>query len=248
MNNYLKTLTSLWENAKENLLFLAVCLGIVLALLAIAIAAEKIAPKPEQPTPASSLRKITVTALCAALGAVLMLFDIPLFFAPSFYKLDFSELPVLICGFSLGPVAGVVCEFLKVLLKLLLKGTTTAFVGDFSNFFIGCSFVLPATILYSYKKTKKRALIGLLAGSLIMTIFGSLFNAFYLIPQYARLFGLSLDTIVAAGTAVNPYINSVTTLVLFAVVPFNLLKCAIVSALTMFLYKFLKKILLGRNQ
>ena len=247
MSKYTEMLSSLWEKAKENLLFLLVCLGIAALLFAIAAIAEKTAPKTEE-AGRSSVRRITVTALCAALGAVLMLFDIPLFFAPSFYKLDFSEVPVLICGFALGPVAGVVCEFLKVLLKLLIKGTTTAFVGDFSSFVIGCALVLPATVLYRYKKTKKRALIGLITGSLVMTVFGSLFNTFYLIPQYARLFHMPLDTIVAAGTAVNPYINSVTTLVLFAVVPFNLVKSVIVSALTMFLYKFLKNILLGRNK
>ena len=86
------------------------------------------------------------------LGGVLMLLEIPLFFAPGFYKMDLSELPVLMSAFYLGPVAGVITELLKVLLKLLLKGTSTAFVGDFANFVVGCTFVLPAAVIYHHSK------------------------------------------------------------------------------------------------
>ena len=171
------------------------------------------------------------------MAAVLMLLEIPLFFAPGFYKLDLSELPVMICTFYLGPVAGVVAEFIKVFLKLLLKGTSTAFVGDFANFAVGCTFVLPASVIYHAKPSKASALIGMLAGTLIMTVFGSSFNALYLIPKFAQLFHTELEKIVAMGTDVNSRIDSVYTLVLYAVVPFNLLKGVLVSCLTFLLYK-----------
>ena len=84
-----------------------------------------------------------------------MYFELPLWFAPSFYELDFSEIPVMICAFAMGPVAGVAAELCKVLLKLVLKGTTTAFVGDFANFVVGCSLVLPASIVYYIRKSKR---------------------------------------------------------------------------------------------
>ena len=167
----------------------------------------------------------------------------PLFFAPSFYEIDLSEIPIMICTFYLGPVSGVVAELLKIIVKLVFKGTTTAFVGDFANFVVGCTFILPASIIYHAKPGKKTALIGMAVGTLIMTVFGSAFNAIYLLPKFSELFGLPLDTIVGMGTAVNGAINSVSTLVLFAVVPFNLLKGIVVSALTFLLYKRISPIL-----
>lgn len=233
-------MSNLLASAKENLSFLLVCLGVFAALLLVAVGAERLLKTRRS---ISSARYITVTAICAAISGVLMLITVPLFFAPSFYELDLSELPVLFCGFFLGPVAGVICELLKVLIKLFLKGTTTAFVGDFANFAIGCSMVLPATILYHVKKSKKSAIAGLAAGTLTMTVFGSLFNAVYLLPKFAVLYGLPLEAIIAMGTKVNGSITSVSTLVLFAVVPFNLLKGFVVSCLTFLLYKRVEKVL-----
>jgi riboflavin transporter FmnP len=155
---------------------------------------------------------------------------------------------VLICTFYLGPVSGVVCELLKVLLKLLFKGTTTAFVGDFANFAVGCSFVLPASILYHKNKTKKGAILALGVGTLVMTVFGSLFNAWYLLPKFAELYGISLDAILQMAAAVNPAITSIQKLVFFAVVPFNLLKGVIDSALTFLLYKRVEKVFFRKNR
>ena len=97
---------------------------------------------------------------------------------------------------------------MKILLKLLTKGTSTAFVGDFANFVVGCTLVLPAAICYHVKKTKKTALLGLALGTVIMTIFGSLFNAVYLTTQILRPFGLPLDQIVAMGSSINGQIHS----------------------------------------
>ena len=180
--------------------------------------------------------------MLAAISGVLMVIEIPLFFAPSFYKLDFSELPVLICAFYLGPVSGVVCEFLKVLIKLLLKGTSTAFVGDLANFLVGCSFVLPAAIVYQKTLSKKGAVVSLAVGTAVMTVFGSFFNAWFLIPRFAVMYGMPLEAIVSMGTQINGAITNLSTLVLFAVVPFNLLKGVLVSLLTFFLYKRVEKL------
>ena len=224
----------------ENLQFILMCVVVFAAILAVAVLAEKRLSRDRKSF--SGTHYITYTAIFACMAGVLMLFELPLFFAPGFYKLDISEMPVLICTFYLGPVAGVMTELVKVMVKLLLKGTTTAFVGDFANFVVGCSFVLPASIIYHAKPGKKTALIGMAVGTLIMTVFGSAFNAIYLLPKFSELFGLPLDTIVGMGTAVNGAINSVSTLVLFAVVPFNLLKGVLVSLLTFFLYKRVEKL------
>lgn len=235
----------LWETTKNSLGFVAVCLGVVIALVLIAKALEKLLPNPRR---AKGARYIALVAMFSAIGAVLMLLDIPLFFAPGFYKLDLSELPVLLCSFYLGPVAGVMSEFLKVFLKLLLKGSSTAFVGDFANFVVGASFVLPASFLYCSRRTAKAGWVGMAVGTLVMTVFGSVFNALYLIPRFASLYGMDLSAIVAMGTKVNSSITSLSTLVLYAVVPFNLLKGVCDSVLTALLYKRLERVFFKENR
>ena len=232
-------MTSFFLSVQENAIFLLTCIAIFAVLTLIAWAAERIVKVSSR---LNTARTVTYIAMFSAIAAVLMLIEIPLFFAPSFYKIDLSEIPILICTFYLGPVAGVVCEFLKILLKLIIKGTTTAYVGDFANFCVGCALVLPASIVYHAKKTRKMAIIGLVTGTAVMTTFGSFFNAVYMLPKFSQLFGMPMEVIIGMGTAVNGAINSVSTLVLFAVVPFNLLKGVVVSLLTLLLYKRVEKL------
>lgn len=234
-------MVKLWQDLQENLLFVLVCAGIVLALMLLAKLAERFLPQRRK---VSTARRVSIIGICSALAAVLHILDFPLIFlAPEFYKLDFSEIPVLLCGFYLGPSATVVCEGVKILLKLLLKGTSTAFVGDFANFAVGCSLVLPATILYHIRKTKSGAVLGLGVGTGILTVFGSAFNAVYLLPKFAQLYGLPLETIISMGTKVNPGVTSVTTFALLCVAPLNLIKGISVSLLTLLLYKRVENVL-----
>lgn len=225
----------------ENLQFFLVSAAVFALILGLAVLAERHLCKDRKQF--SNTHYISYTAIFSAISGVLMVMEIPLFFAPGFYKLDISEMPVLICTFYLGPVAGVTAELLKVMVKLLIKGTSTAFVGDFANFVVGCSFILPASIIYHARPGRKTALIGMGVGTLVLTVFGSLFNGFYLIPKFAVLFGMPMDAIVAMGTKVNAAITDVWTLVAFAVVPFNLVKGVAVSALTFLLYKRISPIL-----
>ena len=235
---------NLIQSIKDNLTFLLVCLLIVVVIFVVASVTEKaLRKKNSMPRTNSPARRVALVGVFSAIAAVLMLFELPLWFAPSFYELDFSEIPVMICAFAMGPVAGVATELCKVLLKLVLKGTTTAFVGDFANFVVGCSLVLPASIAYYAKKSKKTAILGLILGTAVMTVFGSGFNALYLLPKFSELFGMPMDAIISMGTAVNSSIHSVWTLVFFAVVPFNILKGLLVSAVTMLLYKHISPIL-----
>ena len=149
-------LGDLWNQMKDHVTFLGVVIVIVAVILAVAIFAEKLLFKGRKDRRLKT-RNIAVIGMLSAIAAVLFLFEIPLPFAPSFYELDFSELPVLIGSFALGPVAGVTIELCKILLKLVIKSTTTAFVGDFANFIIGCSMVVPASIIYHKFKSKKSA-------------------------------------------------------------------------------------------
>lgn len=186
---------------------------------------------------------ITEIDVLSAIAAVLMIFEFPLWFAPSFYKLDVSELAPLIGGFALGPLAGVIIEGLKIVIHLILEGTSTFFVGDISNFIVGCSFILPASLVYKYNKTRTGAIYGMLVGTISLALVGSAINAFFLIPAYSKILNLPIDRIVAMGSAINSSIDSVSTLVLYAVVPFNLLKGTIVSSITLLIYKKISVIL-----
>lgn len=237
-------MSKLWTQILENLSFIGVSVLIIATLAVLAKLSEKRLPQLHR---VSKARRISIVAICSAIAAVLHMLDFPLLFlAPEFYKLDFSELPVMLCGFYLGPAAAVTCEGIKIVLKLLLKGTSTAFVGDFANFCVGCSMVLPAVFLYHIRKSRKSAIIGLAVGTAILTIFGSAFNAIYLLPKFAQLYGMPLDTIIAMGTAVNGNINNISTFVLLAVAPLNLVKGVCVSILTMLLYKRVARPLFGK--
>ena len=236
-------MAELLQQAKENVSFIFMCIAIVTGLILLSKFAEKFLPQKRTVTPA---RRTTLIAICAAIAAVLHVLDFPLLFiAPEFYKLDFSELPVLLCGFYLGPSAAVACEGIKILLKLLVKGTSTAFVGDFANFVVGCSFVIPATIWYHAHKSKHSAIIGLVLGTISMSVLGSAFNAVYLLPKFSQLFGLPLDSIIGMGAKIHGSINSVSTFVLLCVAPLNVVKGAMVSVLTMLLYKRVARPLFG---
>ena len=188
-------------------------------------------------------KMIAQIGMLAAIAVVLMLFEIPLPFAPSFYEIDFSEVPVLIGAFTMGPLAGGIIELVKIILNLCINGTVTAGVGEFANFVIGCALVLPAAIIYKRKKTKKGAMIGLVTGTLFMTFAGCFINAYIMLPTYAKAFGMPIDALVEMGSAVNASITDLFTFVMFAVVPFNLLKGVLVSIIVLLIYKKISPIL-----
>ncbi len=235
----------LLQSVADNVLFVVVCVTVAAALFLTAYGAEKVVQKRNGVRERIlTTRKITMIGLFSALAAILFLMEFPIpFIAPGFYELDFSEIPALVGAFAFGPVAGVMIEFCKVLLKLVIKGTSTAFVGDLANFVIGCSLVLPASVIYLFKKTKKRAAAACMIGTLVMTVFGTAFNGVYLLPAFSRLFGMPLDAIIAAGAQINGNIYNVTSFVIFAVAPMNLIKGTAASTVTMMIYKPLSPIL-----
>lgn len=239
-------MTGLLNEIVSNLTFVLVFLAIIIIFIAIAVVLEKAAQKKNGVNiPIFNTRKIAMIGMFSAISAILMIFEFPLPFAPAFYELDFSEIPILVGTFAFGPVAGVLMEFVKILLKLFIKGTSTAFVGDLANFVIGCSFVLPASAIYVFRKSKKSAVLGCVIGTLVMTIFGTAFNAIYLLPAFSKLYGMPLDTILAMGAKVNPFVhsNSIISFVAACVAPMNLLKGTLVSAVTLFVYKPLSPII-----
>ena len=188
-------------------------------------------------------RTMVKISVMSVIAFILMLLDFPLWFTPPFLKFDISDVPALIGSFAMGPMAGVVIQFMKNLLKLLVRGSGTGGVGELSNFVVGSIFAYTAGFIYYRKKDKKSAIKGLIIGTIAMTIVISIVNYVFMIPFYAKIFGMPLDNIVEMGMKVNGFVTDFKSLIVFAVLPFNLLKGIIVSIITLFLYKRVSPIL-----
>jgi len=177
------------DQIASNALYVVGFLVIIVGLFVCSVIAERIIRWKEGITDkTSAARRAACVGVLAAISAVLMLFEIPMPFAPSFYKLDLSEIPVMIGAYAFGPSAGVLIEFIKIVLKLFMKGTSTAFVGELANFAVGSSFVIPAATLYYANKTKTTAIKSCVLGTICITLFGTTFNALYLLPAFAKLY------------------------------------------------------------
>lgn len=190
-----------------------------------------------KPTNKLTIKSITMIAMFSAVSAILMVLEFQIPFAPSFAKFDFSDLPVIIGGFLLGPLAGMFIAVMKILLNFLLNGTTTMFVGELSNLILTLAFVLPAAIIYQKNKTKKNAIVGLIVSVLFVSLLAIVSNMYFIFPMYAKLFNLKINDIVQMAIVTNPLVNDMKTMIIFSLLPFNLLKYTTISVLTMISYK-----------
>ena len=182
-------------------------------------------------------------AILASIGSFLMFLDFPIFIAPSFYKLDLSDLPCLIGAFAMGPIPALFIQLIKVLIKLLLKPTSTAFVGEIASFSISSIYCVVASIIYKNNRNKKGAIKAIITSSIMMVISSCILNYVFIIPSYVKLFGMPLETIVSLGNKIIPLVKDKFSFVIFCVAPFNLIKVVIVDVLTMSLYKHISPLL-----
>ena len=184
----------------------------------------------------SALVKI---GMMSALGMVLMLLDFPLPIFPSFLKIDLSDVPAMIGAFTMGPAAGVLIEFLKNLLKLIV-GSNTGGVGELANFLTGAAYVLPLGTLYRRWKSKNGVIFSMLVSTLTMTLVAGILNYLVFIPAFGWVMGYPIDAFVSMGAKVNASIVDLKTLVIFAIMPFNIVKGIIMSVFGYGLYRALK--------
>ena len=185
----------------------------------------------------ANVYSIALVGVLGAVSAVLMAISIPLPFAPSFLRFDISELPALFTGFFLGPLSGGMVVIIKNLLKLLMQGTDTAFVGESMNIVGSLCFVLPAARVYRLNRTTRGAIGGMLLSTVGVSIVCIFLNAYVAFPLYSRLYGLPMEDIVQMGSSVNPLIHDEVSLMAFGVFPFNLLKHGFTSVCTYLVYK-----------
>ena len=188
-------------------------------------------------------KKIALISILGALSSLLMYFKFPLPFMPPFMDFDLCGVPEMIGGFALGPVAAILIVFIKIVLKLLLQGTSTMFVGELSNFILSCAYVLPAIYIYRKNKTKKGAILGLTIGTITVALTAIFTNLYIIIPFYGKMLGMEFNVILDMCAAVNPLVNSAITLAIFGIVPFNLIKNGAVSIITVLLYKKISRLI-----
>lgn len=191
-------------------------------------------------------RTIAQVAMLGAVAGVLMNLEVPLpFLAPSFYQLDFSEIPPLIGSFAMGPVAGIFIELVKILVHLVTKGSITAGIGDVANFLFGCSYIIPAGLIYRYhhKKSRVHAVVGMAAGVILTTVLACFVNVYFLLPAYSTF--MPIDQIIQMGAAIHSGVNNLFTFAIMILVPFNLFKYTLTSVIVFFIYKRIRVILRG---
>ena len=188
-----------------------------------------------------NVRFIAVTGILGAISTVLMMLSFSVPFVPSFLKLDFSELPALIASFSMGPLAGVAVCFIKNLINVTMS--TTGGVGELSNFLLGVCLVLPAGLVYKFRKNRLVAFLSALAGSLIMAFASLPLNYFVTYPMYMKI--MPIEAIIGMYEAILPGVDGLLSCLLIFNVPFTFLKGLLVTVLTFAIYKHISPIIKG---
>lgn len=176
-----------------------------------------------------STQNLIKIAFLSTIAAILMQWGIklPAIF-PSFLEIDFSEMPALIAILTVHPLAGIVVVIVKNILKGMLFGTSTAYVGELANLLISIGYILPLTFMVKRGRDMKNVTIGILLGIGGLAIMGGVVNYFITIPLYAKVF-MPMETIIAMGHAIIPAVEDKFTLILFSITPFNILKGIIVA-------------------
>jgi len=183
----------------------------------------------------ANVRMLTFAAMLSAVSAALMYLETPLPFLPPFLKLDLSNAPLLIGAFLMGPLPAVLMTAVKDAVHLL--GSSSGGVGELADFLVTSSLLVPAAVIYRFKRTRRGAVIGCAAGIGGMLAAGVLANAYILLPFYSNVMHFPLEEIFAASSAVNPAITGLGTYLLFGVAPFNLIKGLLICGITMVVYK-----------
>ncbi|MBQ7592494.1 MAG: ECF transporter S component [Clostridia bacterium] len=192
----------------------------------------------------SPARRLTVTGILAAIAVILMYLEFPIPIIPSFIKFDFSELPALIASFGVGPVEGLAVCLIKNLVKL--PSSMTGGVGELANFFIGICFVLPAGLIYRFRKNRGGALIGMVSGTLLMAAASFPINFFIVYPAYSKL--MPMEAIIGAYQKILPSVDGLVSCLLIFNLPFTFVKGAVDSLITFLLYKHLSPFLKGKKK
>ena len=187
------------------------------------------------------IRRITSAAILTAMAVALMYLEIPLPLMPPFLKFDFSEIPVLVGSFALGPVYGIIIELLKNLIHLPVSATSG--IGEMSNFLTGSIYVFTAGFFYNRHRTRKGAVVAMLIATAALTLIAIPLNYYVTLPLYGTVLNFSTEAIIAMSAKVNSLITSKWSLIFWGFVPFNLFKGLVVAFVTFWIYKPISKLI-----
>lgn len=190
-----------------------------------------------------NVRTLAMTAILGAVATVLMFISFRLPIIPSFVKLDFSELPALIAAFTMGPVSGAVVCLIKNLVNLPF--TSTGGVGELCNFLMGVTFVVPAGLIYKYRKDRIGAVAGSFVGAVVMAALSFPINYFITYPFYAATM-FPMEAIMAAYQAINPNVETLAQALLWFNVPFTFFKALCSVVITFLIYKRISPLIKGK--
>lgn len=171
-------------------------------------------------------KQLVRISMLSAIGILLfyfVAFPLPLF--PEFLTYDAGDIPALIATFAFGPLTGVLVQFLKAFIGLLIGASKAGWVGATANFLAGGIMAFVTGLIYKIRPTRWMAVVSLLTGCVVTAIIMSLVNYYWLLP----LWGIPQNQILPLITA--------------AVLPFNFVKFALTSIVVFFIYKRVKNLI-----
>ena len=188
-------------------------------------------------------KAMIMISMLGAIAALLMFFELSVPFILPFIKLDISELPVMLSGFLFGPLLGSLSAVIKIAIKLIIKPTSTMYVGELSNLILSIVYQGVAAVIYRHFKTKKGAMLALAVSTLATSVLSIVSNVLFIFPFYVNVMKLPMAAIVGMAHKAAPWVNDATTMFLTTIFPFNILKFGIVSILTLLIYKPLSRVI-----
>ncbi len=183
--------------------------------------------KPLSNTNKWDTRQLVTMALLCAIGVLLSFIEFPIFPAAPFLKYDASFVPAMVSGFAWGPVAGLAVGVLTAVIHGIMMGD---FFGALMNILVTIGYVLPAALIYKKRHTWSGAVIGLVVGVVFATAMAIVGNLI-ITPLYM---GVSLDVVIG--------------MVLPILLPFNLLKAVLNSAITLIVYKAVSNLITPKKK
>ena len=200
-----------------------------------------------------SSTKIAFIAMFSTLAAVLYILNFSLPFAfPSFLEFKLSDIPILIGAFTLGPVSGGIIVVVEILIKLVIKGTSTVFVGELSDLLTSCALAVTASVIYQKHRTFKGALVDMAIGTAAEVVVALLINRFILVPFYLQVFfNGSWAPLLGMMRGLFPSITQETFYNYYlwvSVLPFNLLRCIVAVGVTLLIYKRISRMINSVNR
>lgn len=173
-------------------------------------------------------------ALLGAISGILMTYiKFPLPFFPPFMEIDFGEIPAIIAGFGFGPIYGFLVVIIKIMIKLILNGTSTGFIGELSNLIVSSTLVVTSALIYKQKKTVGNAIFALTSGVILMSITATISNYYFIFPLY----NLDIPEYAKVFNSINPLVKNTFTFLMIVIVPFNIIKGLLASIISILVFK-----------